>query len=302
MTRPLAAAALGLAAAALTLYRPADLFAQKAEDLAKVEKALPESAPAKAKAPRNVLIYSRTAGFRHSSIAIGTRAITLMGDKTKAYTVFATEDESFFEPAKLAKFDAVFMLNTTGNCLRPKTGDKAEQDKREEALKKSLNDFVSSGKGLIGVHSATDTYAGWKDYNKMMGGAFVSHPWHQKVPVKNLDPTHPVLAAFGGKDFEIADEIYMFRDDTALPADRRYLLSMDTGKMSAGDAGKGKRKDGTYPISWVANYGKGRTFYCSLGHREEIFWNPAVLQHYLAGIQFALGDLDADATPVSDRK
>jgi type 1 glutamine amidotransferase len=297
MTRPLVAAALGLTAAAL-LHLTA--CAQPPDQLAKVEQALPTKAPAAPKQPRNILVYSRTAGFRHSSIPIGTRAIVLMGDKTKAYTAEATEDPSYFEPAKLAKFDAVFMLNTTGNCLRPKDGP--DQDKREEAYKKALNDFVAGGKGLIGVHSATDTYAQWKDYNKMMGGAFVSHPWHQKVPVKNLDPTNPVNAAFGGKDFEIADEIYMFRDDTALPSDRRFLLSLDTTRMAEKDAAKGKRSTGTYPISWVATYGKGRTFYCSLGHREEIFWNPTILQHYLAGIQYALGDLEADAAPQSDRK
>ncbi|HEY1189139.1 MAG TPA: ThuA domain-containing protein, partial [Gemmata sp.] len=186
---------------------------------------------------------------------------------------------------------------TTENCFRPKTGSKAEQDAREELLKKSLADFVAGGKGLIGIHSATDTYKRWDEYNKMMGGAFVSHPWHQKVPVKVVDPKSPVNAAFGGNDFEIADEIYMFRDDTALAKDRKFLLVMDTAKMDKKDADKGKRKDGTYPISWINTYGKGRCFYCSLGHREEIFWNPAVLQHYLAGIQYALGDLDADATP-----
>jgi type 1 glutamine amidotransferase len=262
----------------------------------KVEKALPEKAPAKPKATRNILVFSRTAGFRHSSIAIGTRAITLMGDKTGAYTVTATEDESFFEPEKLAKFDAVFMLNTTGDCFRPKGAPKEEADKREEMLKKSLVDFVSSGKGLIGVHSATDTYKGWKDYNMMMGGAFVSHPWHKKVPVKVVDTKSPINAAFDGKDFEIADEIYMFRDDTALAGDRHYLLTMDIGKMDPKDQAGGKRKDGTYPISWIREHGKGRCFYCSLGHREEIFWNPTILQHYLAGIQYALGDLDADAT------
>lgn len=264
----------------------------------KIEKALPSEAPAKPKKARNVLVYSKTAGFRHSSIPVGVRAITLLGDKTGAFTVTATEDESALEPAKLAKFDAVFMLNTTENCFRPKTGSKEEQDKREEELKKSLVDFVSGGKGLIGVHAATDTYKSWKEYNQMMGGAFVSHPWTKKVPVKNLDPKSPVNAAFDGKDFEIDDEIYMFRDDTALPTDRRFLLTLDTSKMSKADADKGKRKDGTYPISWVSTYGKGRTFYCSLGHREEIYWNPAILKHYLAGIQYALGDLEVDATPL----
>jgi hypothetical protein len=60
---------------------------------------------------------------------------------------------------------------------------------------------------------------------------------------------------------------------------------------------KGKRDDGLFPISWCREYGKGRTFYCSLGHRDEIYWNPTVLQHYLAGFQYVLGDIDADATP-----
>jgi hypothetical protein len=63
------------------------------------------------------------------------------------------------------------------------------------------------------------------------------------------------------------------------------------------DVTKGKRKDGLYPISWVSTYGKGRTFYCSLGHREEIFWNPAVMKPYLAGMQYALGDLEVEAMP-----
>jgi type 1 glutamine amidotransferase len=262
--------------------------------LDKIMQALPEKAPVQPKQPRKVLIYSKTAGFRHSSIPVGVKAITMMGDKTGAYTAHATEDESYFEPDKLKTFDAVFMLNTTGDCFKPKGGDK----EREEVYKKSLAEFVSSGKGLIGVHSATDTYHGWKDYNKMMGGTFAGHPWHTKVPVKNLEPSHPLNAAFGGKDFEITDEIYQFRADTALPTDRKFLLSLDTGKM---DVSKGNRKDGLYPVSWVATFGKGRTFYCSLGHREEIYWNPAILKHYLAGLQYVLGDLPADATPASGK-
>jgi uncharacterized protein len=264
-----------------------------------IQGALPEKAPASPKQPRRILIYSKTAGFRHDSIPIGVKAITMMGDKTGAYTAVATEDPSFFEPEKLSKFDAVFMLNTTLDCMRPdfKKGDKeAEQQarEREEIYKKSLEDFVSSGKGLIGTHSATDTYHNWKAYNKMMGGTFAGHPWHEKVPVKNLAPSNPVNAAFHGKDFEIADEIYQFRADTALPTDRKFLLALDTDKM---DVSKGNRKDGLYPVAWISSYGKGKTFYCSLGHRKEIYVNPMILRHYLAGIQYALGDLDADATP-----
>ncbi|GIW80664.1 MAG: hypothetical protein KatS3mg105_2471 [Gemmatales bacterium] len=271
----------------------------KPDILAKIEKALPELAPAKPKKKHRVLIFSKTNGFRHGSIPVGVKAVTMMGDKTGAYTAFHTEDESIFEPEKLKAFDAVIMLNTTGEIFRPRklpadpTARKATLE-REERLKKSLVDFVKNGKGLAGTHSATDTYKNWKDYNLMMGGSFAGHPWHTKVPIKNLAPDHPVNAAFGGKGFEITDEIYQFRDDTAQPSDRKMLLCLDTEKM---DVSKGRRKDKFYPVSWVATYGKGRTFYCSLGHRAEIYYNPMILKHYLAGFQFVLGDLEADAAP-----
>ena len=255
----------------------------------KVSKALPDKAPATPKAKHKILIYSKTDGFRHSSIGIGNKAIEMMGDKTGAYIAMSSEDESMFEPEKLKMFDAVYMLNTTGNCLKSKDGDKA----KEELYKKSLEDFVLSGKGLMGSHSATDTYGGWKAYQKMMGGTFDGHPWHQKVPIKNLEPSNPLNAAFGGKGFDITDEIYQFRKDTALPSDRLFLLALDIPNMEK-DAAKGNRKtEGPYPVSWASTYGKGRTFYCSLGHREEIYWNPTILQHYLAGLQYVLGDLDA---------
>lgn len=266
-----------------------------AEDsvLDKINKALPAKAPAQPRQPRKILIFSKTAGFRHSSIPVGIKAITMMGDKTGAYTALDSEDENMFEPEKLKAFDAVFMLNTTLNCL----SSKKAPPEREEMLKQSLESFVSGGKGLIGVHAATDTYHNWPAYNKMMGGTFAGHPWHKKVPVKNLDPMSPINAAFDGKDFEITDEIYQFRADTAQPSERHFLLALDTTKMDPADVKKGKRQDGLYPVSWIGTYGSGKTFYCSLGHREEIYWNPMILKHYLAGIQYALGDLQADATP-----
>jgi len=259
------------------------------QNITKIDAALPKESPAKPKKVRKVLVFSKTAGFRHGSIETGIEAMKRLGDTTGAFEVTATEDESFFEPEKLNEFDAVIMLNTTGEVF------KTDTEGQEDRLKNSLVEFVKSGNGLIGMHSATDTYKNWKEYNDMMGGAFDGHPWHEKVRLKNLDPDHPLTKAFGGKSFEVTDEIYQFRPDTASPDERRMLLSL-SGEVE--DTGKGKYgKDGLYPIAWCDDYGKGRIFYCSLGHRDEIFWNPVVLQHYLAGIQFALGDLEADATP-----
>jgi len=255
----------------------------------KIAAGVPKSAPAKPTKPRKVLVFSKTAGFRHGSIPTGVEAMKQMGKSTGAFEVTATEDDSFFEPEKLKDFDAVLFLNTTGEVFKSKEAG------REERLKKSLVDFVKSGKGLIGTHSATDTYKKWKDFNDMMGGAFAGHPWHTKIRVKNLEPGHPLNAAFAGKDFEIADEIYQFRKDTASADERRMLLSL-SGEIV--DKGKGNTgKEGLYPIAWLDKYGDGRIFYCSLGHRDEIYWNPVILKHYLAGIQYALGDLDAEDEP-----
>lgn len=262
------------------------------QELAKIKEALPEKAPAKPKKPRKVLLFSKTAGFRHSSISVGVKSLTMLGNKTGAFTAVHTEDESVFEPDRLKEFDMVIMVNTTGEIFKSKGAGDAE---REARLKKSLVDFVKGGKGIGGTHSATDTYKKWKAYNDMMGGAFVSHPWHMDVPIRILDANHPLTKVFGGQGFTIKDEIYQFRDDTAQPTDRRMLLSL---KSTWDGTKKGNRKDNFYPISWIGKYGNGRTFYCSLGHREEIYWNPMVLEHYLAGFQYAMGDLAADATPI----
>ena len=282
-----------------------ELAAQVKPDVVKkIEAALPKSAPAKAKKARKVLIFTKTNGFRHGSIAVGAKSLAMLGEKTGAYTAVHSEDDSMFEADKLKEFDAVIMLNTTGELFRPRRLPKdAAQKKaaleREERLKKNLVDFVKSGKGLAGTPSGTDTYKNWKDYNDMMGGAFAGHPWHSLVPIKNLEPDHAVNKCFEGKGFSVKDEIYQFRLNTALATDRRMLLSLDGSKMNL------KRNDGRkefYPISWVSTYGKGRTFYCSLGHRNEIYYNPVVLQHYLAGFQYALGDLEAEGSPSAKGK
>ncbi|MFP6614643.1 MAG: ThuA domain-containing protein [Pirellulales bacterium] len=274
----------------------------KPEIIQQITKALPEQAPAKPKKDRKVLLFSKTNGFRHGSIPVGVKALTMLGEKTGAYTAVHSEDESVFEADSLAKFDAVIMVNTTGEILRPRKlpgdaeGKKAALE-REERLKQNLVQFVRGGKGLAGTHSATDTYKRWKEYNDMMGGAFAGHPWHMKVPITNLAPKHPLNKVFEGSSFEVTDEIYQFRDGTAEKNGRKYLLSLDPNWDGIK---RGRRKDGFFPISWVGIYGGGRTFYCSLGHRNEIYFNPVVLQHYLAGFQYALGDLDADAKPAAE--
>ena len=253
-----------------------------------------------AQAKAKDLVFTKAMTYAHDSRPIGAKALVMMGDKTGAYMAYHTEDESFFEPEKLKLFDAVVMLNTTGKIFRDRSTPQSQKEEspREQMLKKSLEDFVKGGKGLVGIHAGGDTYNLWKDYTAMMGTSFDSHPWVKKVPIKNLDPKSPVTAVFGGKDFEIMDEMYMFKPFAARPSERHMLLALDNSKMTEADREKGNRgPDGFYAVSWISKFGVGRNFYCSLGHFKQIYTNPTILQYYLAGIQYAIGDLPADAMP-----
>ena len=313
----------------LSIFAVETSIAAKPQDVEKIAKAMPDKAPAKPAKARKVLIYSHCNGFTHGAgIAAAKVALPMMGKKTGAYEAVVSDDLTNFTPDKIKQFDAIVLSNTTGELFTVKSPrkprkpdpkrikDAAKLAKAQEkytkdlvayeaklksvpkidteGLRKSFMDWVNAGGGVIGIHAATDCSYKWKEYGVMMGGYFAGHPWHMPVPIKNDDPKNPINAAFEGKGFTVTDEIYQFNRGVYSREKLRVLLSLDMTKLKK----KGGRKDNDYAISWVNTHGKGRVFYCSLGHRGEIFWNPLVLKHYLAGIQWALGDLkDVDTTP-----
>lgn len=289
--------ALTVALAALTALPAAAADRTSADRIAAASPDKPAATP---KAKRKLLIFTLTRGYRHASIPVGTLALKTLGERTGAWETTVHSDLSVFEPESLKKFDAVCLMSTTGELFDVKPeGDDAAAKKaaadREARLKQSLLDYVSGGGGLVGIHAATDGCYKWAAFGELMGGYFNGHPWNEPVVIKADEPAHPLAAALEGKPLEIADEIYQFKD----PYSRdklRVVLSLDTAKTNMKKTGL-KRADGDYAVSWIREYGKGRVFYCSLGHRDEVFWNPTVLRHYLAGVQWALGDLAADATP-----
>jgi uncharacterized protein len=257
-------------------------------DLEKIEAAIPAKATATPRQPRRVLVFWRCEGFFHGEgIAGGNKAIELMGKKTGAYTADVARDYEVFTAANLAKYDAVVLNNTTGLKL-------------SDEQKQLLLDFVRGGKGLVGVHAATDNFYNWPEGASMMGGLFAGHPWGGggTWAFKLDEPGHPLVQAFGGKGFKLRDEIYQFKDPYTRD-DRRVLLSLDLSDKATGDVGaaSGGRKDNDYAVAWIKNVGQGRVFYCSLGHAQNVFQDAAVNQFYLDGIQFAIGDLPADAAP-----
>ncbi|MHC4251143.1 MAG: family 16 glycoside hydrolase, partial [Planctomycetota bacterium] len=277
--RTSAAAASALLVFALGATRTAAAGVPQ-DQVSRVTEAAPTRATAKPKRPRKLLVFNLCRGFKHGSIPLCSKTMEILGQRTGAFQAVPSTDTNMFLPENLRQFDAVLMNNTTGTLFT------------DERMKQGLLDFVKGGKGLVGIHAATDCFYNWKEYGEMMGGYFNAHPWNEKVGVKLDDPTHPLVAAWGGRGFEVADEIYQFKDPYSREV-LRVLLSLDVEKTNM-NKGNIKRKDKDFAVSWVRSYGAGRVFYCSLGHRNDIFWNPRILQHYLDGIQFALGDLEAD--------
>jgi type 1 glutamine amidotransferase len=268
-----------------------------------------EFSAAKPAQPRKVLIYSHCNGFNHGgAIEAAKIAFPAIGKKTGAFECVISDDLAYFEADKIQQFDAIIFSNTTGDLFTGKAFDKCaprpakeDEPKTTERLRKNLVDFVRGGRGIMGVHSAADCSYGWREWGEMLGGYFIGHPWGT-IWVTNDDPESPINAAFRGQGFQISDEIYTYGPSRALKWDaygrdvNRVLLSVDMGKSKIE---KGPRADNDHGLSWIKTYGQGRTFYSAFGHDQRAFVNPAVLQHFLAGLQFALGDLKADAAPRS---
>ena len=285
--RFLAAAATAVAAPAVitgTARAQRKLRAVPDTDIKKITDALPQKATAKPAKPRKLLIFWRCEGFFHGSISWCNKALELMGKRTGAYEAsLITDDMAVFDPGKLDPFDAVMFNNTTRL--------KFDDPKRREALMA----FVKGGRGVCGIHAATDSFYDWPEAAAMMGGLFAGHPWGGggTWAFQIEEPDHPINKGFGGKGFWLKDEIYKMKD----PYSRerlRILLGLD---MTKEVNQRGSREDKDNAVAWIRRFGKGRVFYCSLGHNNHIFWTPQILQHYLDGIQYALGDLKADDTP-----
>jgi type 1 glutamine amidotransferase/sugar phosphate isomerase/epimerase len=267
-----------------------------AEDHRKIEAALPAQAFVKPRKPRKLLIFDLNVGYGgHGSIRTANLAFTLMGRKTGAFEAVVSRDPAVFQPESLRQFDAVFFNNTVGNCFT------------DPALRQSLVEFVYGGGGLMGVHGTSVAFTqwpgaieDWPEFGLMIGARGANHrASDERVFVKLDDPTHPINQPFGGQGLEYRDEF--FRVHEPYSRDRvRVLLSIDTEKtdLKQGPAyGKLERADNDFALAWVRNYGRGRTFYCTIAHNPYVFWDAKMLQFYLAATQFILGDLPAPTLP-----
>jgi glucose/arabinose dehydrogenase len=220
-----------------------------------------------------VLVFSKTAAFRHGSIPSGIAAIEALAVEHN-FEVDTTEDAAQFTDANLARYDVVVWLNTTGDVL-----DGAQQGAFER--------YIQAGGGYAGVHSASDTEYGWPWYGDLVGAYFNNHPANQTASIKVEDPGHPSTAHLGSR-WERFDEWYNFQNNPR--GDVHVLLSLDESSYDPGSGAMGAE----HPIAWCHDYDGGRAWYTGLGHTNESYSEPAFLEHLAGGIETAAGVVDAD--------
>ena len=220
-----------------------------------------------------VLVFSKTAGFRHGSIEDGIIAIQQLGEAHQ-FGVAATEDAGRFTPDELATYEAVVFLNTTLDVL----------DDEQQA---AFEGYIQQGGGFVGIHAAADTEYNWPWYGGLVGAYFQSHPQQQDAQILFTDRHHPSTAGLPHR-WTHYDEWYNYRANPR--ADVHVLAVVEERSYEGGAMGH------DHPIAWAHAYDGGRAWYTGLGHTPESYSDAVFLRHLLGGIEWAAGQQEGDVT------
>jgi type 1 glutamine amidotransferase len=227
-----------------------------------------------ADAPYDVLVFAKTAGFRHDSIAAGTQAIRELA-AANSFSVTATEDANAFTTSNLAQYESVVFLNTTGDVLNV-------------SQQSAFESYIRAGGGYVGVHAAADTEYDWPFYGNLVGAYFVSHPAIQQANVRVENRAHAATAHLP-QTWTRTDEWYNYRTNVRSTA--RVLANLDEGSYSGGGMGA------DHPHAWCKTFEGGRAFYTGGGHTQESYADANFRAHLLGGIRYAAGRTRADCRP-----
>jgi cytochrome c len=217
---------------------------------------------------KRILVFSKTAGFRHTSIKEGKQFFLDLGKK-QSIAVDTTENADAFAEENLKKYNAVVFLSTTGNVLDP-------------VQQIAFERYIQAGGGYMGIHAASDTEYDWSWYNNLMGGYFASHPGNPNVQngkMITMDKNHPSTAHLP-ETFERKDEFYDFK---SLKTDiLKFLLKVDEKSYKDGKMGD------FHPMAWYHEYDGGKAFYTNYGHTPETFSEPLMVEHFWGGLKYAM--------------
>jgi type 1 glutamine amidotransferase len=215
-----------------------------------------------------VLVFSKTAGYYHTSIPAGINAIKKIGAQNN-FSVDTTTDASKFTDENLKQYKLIVFLSTTGNLF-------------DTLQKQAFQKYVRNGGGVVGIHAATDAEYNWPWYGKLMGGYFESHPKQQTAKLLIPEYGHPATKGLPGI-WQRFDEWYNFKE---LNKDVHVLLTLDERSYTGGKNGD------FHPVSWWQDIESGRMFYTALGHTDSSYTEPLFLQHLTGGIMFVLNRND----------
>jgi len=273
-----------------------------------IQKLAPANPTVKPLKKHKILVFSLATGYKHWVIPHTSAMLKILGEKSGAFDVVVTTNIMMFKADALKEFDAIVLNNTCPksprrNIFLDVLGDGAENEKIAKTLEENILNFVKEGRGLIVLHGGITMQNNSPEFSKMVGGSFDFHPSLQKVTLTLTDPNHPLLKAFKGKPFIHSDEPYMFKNAYA---DKNFhpLLILNTDILKYGKNKKQQKKiqsDIRY-VAWIKKYGKGRVFFSSPSHEGHSFEQPELLQFFLDGIQYALGDLTCDDSPLKKEK
>ena len=276
-----------------------DAWKQKIYELAPDAPTVPVSKKHK------VLLFSLFTGFDHWVIPYADAVINILSEKTEACEVVRSVDISMFEKNNLKKYDAVILNN---NCskgdyrdlfydalLDNKNLNDKERFEKSAELESNLLSFVKKGGGLMVLHGAIVMQNNSAAFSDMVGGSFDYHPPQQEVELKLVEPDHPLTLAFEGRSFTHTDEPYFFKN-AYFKKNFRPLLYMDVSKLQAM---KKVPEDKIKYVSWIKRHGKGKVFYVSPSHNAQSYEDPRLLLFYLNGLQYVLGDLKCNDSPVN---
>jgi type 1 glutamine amidotransferase len=253
-------------------------FAESAnQDQATPPKQL-ESPPRKAAERPRVLVFSKTAGFRHGSIPTGIKTMVELG-KEHGFDVVTTEDAARFNEKDLRPLSCVVFLNTTGDVL-------------DDAQQKHFETFIRNGGGYVGVHSAADTEYDWPWYGQLVGAWFKTHPRIQPAKINVEDRTFPATSMLPPV-WDRTDEWYVYRDNPR--PNVKVLMSLDETSYEGGGM------NGDHPTSWYHDFDGGRAFYTGGGHTNESYAEPLFRKHLTGAIMWASGKVAAPTKPESPR-
>ena len=214
-----------------------------------------------------VLVFSKTAGFVHTSIPAGVAAIQKLGAEN-GFDVDTTKNADIFNDDSLKNYATVIFMSTTGDVLN---------NKQEIAFER----YIQAGGGYVGVHAATDTEYDWGWYGRLVGAYFSSHPKPQSAKFIIKDKDFPATSFFKDSIWQHTDELYNFKK---INPDINVLITIDESTYEGGTNGA------FHPMSWYHDYDGGRSFYTELGHVDECYTEENYLKHLLGGIQYAMGD------------